>query len=165
VGAGALAGPLPAAAAHWLRRALEGTADGVCDAGVGARDVGAAARGAAGRAADEGAVFGAAPDGLRGTVSGSGGSGAPASPQPPRLPAAGAGCQQQGQQQGLRRTPSRRVGSASPAPLPSPLLGPDGVPVGSLFAIADKLTQAAAAALATTANAFDGAAEEEAQVR
>jgi hypothetical protein len=44
------------------------------------------------------------------------------------------------------------------------LLGPDGVPVGSLFAIADKLTQAAAAALTTARTAFDAAAEEEAKV-
>jgi hypothetical protein len=38
------------------------------------------------------------------------------------------------------------------------------VPVGSLFAIADKLTQAAAAAQSTARTAFDAEAEEEAKV-
>lgn len=61
----------------------------------------------------------------------------------------------------------RGGGGLSPAvlALSSPgLLGPDGVPVGSLFAIADKLTQAAAAALATARAAFNEATEEEAKV-
>lgn len=109
VGAGVLPGPLPAAAVSWLRRALE-------------------------EPAPDPALFAAAPDALGGrspggaaaAASGSGPSGAAAAATPPP----GVGRSPSGRSSGLMKRLGSRVLRGSPAPLPSPLVGPDGVPVG-----------------------------------
>lgn len=163
VGAGCLPGPIPAAAVTTLRSLLQASSD-VCPS----------------------ALFADTPDGLNlrttspsltpshtgsaaaAAAGGAGGASTPGSVSTPAA-AAGGGAQQRTPRNSIARLISRRGargGSISPGCVSSPggLLGPDGVPVGSLFAIADKLTQAAAAAQSTARTAFDAEAEEEAKV-
>lgn len=156
VAAGCVPGPLPAAAVSWLRKLLPGSSD--CP----------------------GELFATAPDGLNPRTASTAAAAASTSgggPVTPRTPAGSsitpAAATPRNSIARLISGRGARGGSISPAAgaaaaLASPaggLLGPDGVPVGSLFALADHLSQAATAALTTARSAFNTAAEEEAKVR
>lgn len=153
VAVGCLPGPIPAAAVTWLRKVLQVGSD------------------------TPGELFGSAPDGLNPRTTSEGASPAPASSSgggaalPPRTPSnvstpagkAAAGTPRNSIARLISGKGNR--GSMSPAMhSPGSLLGPDGVPVGSLFALADQLSQAAAGVMTTARTAFFAAAEEEAKV-
>jgi len=157
VAVGCLPGPIPAAAVTWLRKVLQVGSD------------------------SPGELFGSAPDGLNPRTSqeaaGAAASPAPASSSgggaalPPRTPSSVSTPAGKAAAGTPRNSIARLIsgkgnrGSMSPAMhSPGSLLGPDGVPVGSLFALADQLSQAAAGVMTTARTAFFAAAEDEAKV-
>lgn len=166
VGAGCLRGPIPAAAVTWLRKILQASTDCCSPELFGAAPDGLNPRTASGMPGDTPSAVGSK------TAAAAAGSHAspvtPGSFSTPQAAAAKAGAAAVvTPRNSIARLISGKRGSMLSSPgiaSPGNLLGPDGVPVGSLFALADKLSQAASAALSTARTAFSVAADEEGKV-